>query len=85
MYDYVNFQMPCPRCGCVLLAFQTKDAHCVMDTIDPDGIGQFYTSCRCGMWVEFNRPHPETPRRKTPATLEDVKALGFVITVREER
>ena len=82
MFDYVNFEMPCPNCGTLLTDFQSKDAECTMDKIEPDGIGNFYCLCKCRHWVEFSRPRPpgHMPREK-PLTREDVEAMGFVLHV----
>jgi hypothetical protein len=82
MFDYVNFEMPCPNCGETLNRFQTKDSECTMDTVEPDGIGNFYALCKCKHWVEFSRPRPpgHMPREK-PLTREEVEALGFVLHV----
>ena len=65
MFDYVNFEMPCPNCGETLNRFQTKDSECTMDTVEPDGIGNFYALCKCKHWVEFSRPRPRPPGQAT--------------------
>lgn len=78
MFDYVNFEMDCPTCGKPMRGFQSKDALCEMDLIEPDDLGNFYSSCRgCKTWVEFTRPRPQSPKRDKPLTLEQVKAMGF--------
>lgn len=82
MFDYVNVEMPCPNCGKVHKAFQTKENGCTLDTIEPDGLGYFYSYCACGAWLEFNRPRPEkAPLRERPRTREEVEAMGFVLSV----
>ena len=82
MFDYVNVEMPCPNCGELHKAFQSKEERCELDTIEPDGIGRFYSYCKCGAWIEFNRPRPEqAPRRTRPRTREEVEAMGFVLSV----
>ncbi len=80
MFDYVNFAMPCPNCGDMLTKFQTKDSECTMGTVEPDGIGNFYTLCKCKHWVEFSRP-PGHMLREKPLTREEVEAMGFVLHV----
>jgi len=82
MFDYVNFEMPCPACGEALRRFQTKDSECTMGTVEPGGIGNFYALCKCKHWVEFSRPRPPGPMpREKPLTREEVEALGFVLHV----
>ena len=82
MFDEVHFEMPCPNCGTLLDRFQTKDAACEMDTLEPDGLGRFYTLCKCKHRIEFLRPQPpgHTLREK-PLTREEVEAMGFVLHV----
>lgn len=83
MFDYVNVSMPCPNCGEVIEQFQSKDAACELDTVEPDGLQCFYDYCGCGAWVEFSRPSPEgMPKRDRPRTREEVEAMGFVLTCR---
>lgn len=83
MFDYVNVSMPCPNCGTVIDQFQSKDDACNLDTIEPDGLACFYESCcKCGAWVEFNRPRPDpAPKRDKPWTREEVESMGFVLCV----
>jgi hypothetical protein len=82
MFDYVHFEMDCPKCGVKITAFQSKDEACYMETIEPDSLTWFYSSCKCGAWIEFRRPRPEpVPLRDKPLTLAEVKAMGFVMDV----
>lgn len=82
MFDYVNVKMPCPNCGKVHKSFQTKEGLRTLDTIEPDGLGCFYSYCECGAWIEFSRHEPEKPQaRERPRTREEVEAMGFVLSV----
>lgn len=84
MFDYVHFQMPCPKCGFLLDRFQTKDAMCELRTIEPEGLSYFYAMCKCNRWVSFHRPQPDRPPlRGTPLTREQIEAMGFVLEVEE--
>lgn len=49
--------IPCPGCGNPLVAFQSKDAECVLRRItDLREIDHFYTSCpKCNAWVDVVR------------------------------
>ena len=79
MFDYVHFEMDCPHCGAKLTGFQSKDAYCAMETIEPDIVTNFYSSCSCGAWIEFTRDLQKmTSRRETPLTLAEITAMGFV-------
>lgn len=83
MFDYVNVQMPCPNCGELHKNFQSKEGRCTLDTIEPDGLSNFYGPCSCcGAWIEFNRPLPkQSPTHERPKTREEVEAMGFVLSV----
>jgi hypothetical protein len=54
MFDYVQFEDTCPKCNQPLSDFQTKDNDCVLDTLHPQDIERFYTSCEhCNLWIEY--------------------------------
>lgn len=54
MFDSVRYEAPCPYCGALLSAFQSKDGPCILSTLDPDEVNGFYTSCHsCNAWVEY--------------------------------
>ncbi len=56
MFDYIEFEMPCPGCGAKINSFQSKDGECLLNTLKPIDVNHFYDSCdKCGGWVEFNR------------------------------
>ena len=83
MFDYINFKMPCPECGDVLCGWQSKDAGCDMEQIEPDSVNNFYTPCdNCGAWLEFSRNQPEdVMKRPEPLTREQVEAMGFALNL----
>ena len=54
MFDYVDFECPCPACGATLDEFQSKSGPCDMATLKPWQVTNFYTTCSaCDKWVEF--------------------------------
>lgn len=56
MFDYVNYEASCWRCGEVLKCWQSKDADCEMKTVEVSEVNSFYESCKaCGAWNEFER------------------------------
>ncbi len=81
MFDWVNFEMHCPKCGRLVNDFQSKDFNCSLITIDPTMITDMYSMCSCGHWIElarhFNKQEPSC--RETPYTLKEVEELGFSI------
>ncbi len=80
MFDYVNFEMDCPKCGRNVSGFQTKDLACQLDTVEPDGLINFYSSCPgCKTWIEFVRQAPEVQPRDSSLTVADIEAMGFVM------
>jgi len=85
MFNDVNFTMKCPKCGEEVAGFQTKDGTLLLDTVEPDSVNNFYSSCdncyKVGerTWIEFSRVSTK-PRllRKKPLTEEEIVAMGFV-------
>jgi len=55
MYDYVDYECVCPNCKQKVSGFQSKDAECELALVTPIDVNNFYTSCNCGAWLEFNR------------------------------
>ena len=84
MFDYVHFAMDCPTCGTIVSNFQSKDGPCDLKTIEPDGLNNFYTSCKnCSSRIDFVHPsYDMTPSREVMLTKEEVEAMGFVMYVR---
>lgn len=78
MFDNVNFKMNCPNCGKEVDDFQTKDHHCALNTIDPDLVDDFYSSCdNCKTWISFERPYVKPSYRNEPFTMDEVESIGF--------
>lgn len=63
MFDYVNYECVCPSCHNKVDGFQSKSGPCLMDTLEPDQVYNFYSSCEvCGAWIEFD-VEPATKRK----------------------
>ena len=74
MFDYVKCpEVLCPECDRPLEGWQSKGGECVLDTVDFSELNNFYTSCECGVWIEFNRIIPP-----------DVPLSGYEMTVRND-
>ena len=59
MFDYVDFEMDCPKCGARVKDFQTKDLDCLMETVSPRQVSEFYGDCdACGAILYFTRKVP---------------------------
>ena len=55
MFDYVDYECPCPDCEAPVTDFQSKDGDCTLSLIPPDTVSNFYGSCSvCGIWVEID-------------------------------
>jgi hypothetical protein len=84
MFNEVNFRMKCPKCGEEVTGFQTKDGTLSLDTVEPDSVNNFYSSCdNChehgeSTWIEFSRISTELTERKNPLSEEEVIDMGFV-------
>ena len=55
MFDWVNYpEKPCWKCRTLVSGWQSKDAECNLNTIEPAKVQRFYTSCdSCGAWNEY--------------------------------
>ena len=54
MYDNIDFECACPVCHAKVIGFQSKDGECLNDTLQPNEVSNFYSSCdKCGCWIEF--------------------------------
>ena len=53
MFDYVDYNISCKKCGCTVDGFQSKDGPCELKTLPVTIVKNFYSSCpSCGTWVE---------------------------------
>ena len=56
MFDNVNYEAPCPKCGKVLKDWQSKDGPCNLGTVEPYEVDSFYTICsnnECKEWIQY--------------------------------
>ena len=86
MFDYVNCEIECSKCGKMNTNFQSKNRECRLRLIEPDEVDDFYSYCDCGNIITLNREHIEDKEKKTreePYTLEEVVGMGFTLSERE--
>lgn len=70
MYDEINFETTCPRCGEKVDEFQSKDGPCMLTTLEFWEVNEFYSSCRkCNTWIIYGLK--KRPNRKIK--IEDYK------------
>jgi hypothetical protein len=86
MFDYVNVEIPCPKCAAPAKGFQSKDRHCHMETLEARDVNRFYTDCaKCGFWIEYAKPEvPYAPLKLKPSGVDEITALGFVLVTDPE-
>lgn len=49
LYDHVEYEAPCGRCGAVITHWQSKDGECRLQTVPWQQVTQFYAYCdSCG-------------------------------------
>jgi uncharacterized protein (DUF983 family) len=54
MFDNVRYSAPCYACGAVLTDWQSKDGPCMLETVEPEQVQGFYTSCpNCKKWNQY--------------------------------
>jgi hypothetical protein len=81
MFDYVNVSMKCPKCE-KTLEFQTKASDCLLDLVDATAVDYFYAYCSCGIKVDVLKERNRTSVREIPYTPEELKNMGYTITLR---
>jgi len=59
MFDYVNFKVECPKCGWPVEGFQSKDGKCELETVEPETVEEFYSTCKqCDQWIQYEVVKP---------------------------
>lgn len=72
MFDWIVFEMNCPKCGGRVRRFQSKDGPCELKVLLPSRVHTFHTACGvCRTWIEFSggeqvRPTYEAVQGTTP-------------------
>jgi len=63
MFDWVEFEMPCPKCGERVGGFQTKSGKGELGVVLPYRVGgDMYADCRaCKTWIEFEDGYMVSP------------------------
>ena len=60
MFDDIEFEMDCPGCGKKVSGFQSKAGPCLLETLKPIQVNNFYSACdNCKGWIEFTRIPPK--------------------------
>lgn len=56
MFDNIAFNCLCPTCNHEVYGFQSKDGDCMLHTLAPSKVHNFYTYCNiCNTWIEFDK------------------------------
>ena len=89
MYDEINVDIKCPKCGANDVTWQSKNYMCNLDTIDPDKVQEFYTHCdKCDTFITYRRGEKKeevaTECRAEPYSLDEVEKMGFEYIEDEE-
>ncbi len=54
MFDYVEFECICPVCHTKVTGFQSKSGECMLDTVLPNEVANFYSYCeKCGCNIDY--------------------------------
>ncbi len=75
-FNWVAFEMDCPRCLKPVRGFQTKE-HRDMQVCLPHTVSNFYSDCEgCGTWIEFQDGIMLSPRYDTGSEMLGVPTDG---------
>ena len=54
MFDWINYEAPCPRCGKKVTGWQSKNGNCELNTLEPYEVEFFYSMCdSCKTWIDI--------------------------------
>ena len=54
MFDWVAFEMSCPKCLETVRGFQSKDGDCQLEVVMPHTVDHFYSRCdACATEIRF--------------------------------
>lgn len=66
MYDEIDYECTCPVCKEKVTGFQSKSDECLLNTLPPAQVDNFYSNCRkCGCWIEFIKDDDSENYRRT--------------------
>ena len=66
MYDEIDYECTCPVCKEKVTGFQSKDGDCLLDTLSPKQVDNFYSNCRkCGCRVKLVKDDESGKYRRT--------------------
>jgi hypothetical protein len=82
MFDEIDYKTTCPVCHSKIDEFQSKDADCILKTLDPQDVDTFYSNCdTCECRVEYrrvnNRSFERVVSRKDKVLREHTKIVNF--------
>lgn len=56
MFDYIDYEEKCLKCGALVNDFQSKDGPCDLIKLKPWQVNSFYSFCpNCKTWIEYTR------------------------------
>lgn len=80
MFDWVDYECDCPKCGNLIDDFQSKQGNCNLEKIKPWMVSNFYASCsKCDEWVMIEVVAP------TSVTYHLTHYTPDYVKLREER
>lgn len=68
MFNWVAFEMDCPKCSKPVRGFQTKNTGGNLRVVLPWKVDSFYSTCDyCGTWIQFDNGSMTLPTYDTGA------------------
>lgn len=77
MFDWVEHQELCPKCGALVTGFQSKSGPCQLLKLRPDQVERYYAGCRaCDLFIEHeNDPSTLKPIYQDAQQWEQIETL----------
>jgi len=74
MFDWINFKIPCPKCGREISGFQSKDGDCLLRCLEFWQVDNFYSYCEhCEAMIEYTLN--EKTKEKIKETIENMRKV----------
>ena len=90
MYDEINVDIKCPKCGSNDVSWQSKNYLCNLDTSEPCKVQEFYTYFdKCVTVTTYltieDKGEVAAECRAEPYSLDEVEKMGFEYIEDEDR
>ncbi len=88
MFDWIDYEGECPKCGAEVKDFQSKDGPCNLIRLKPWEVYRFYAMCRnCRSWLEYVRKESagDPAKREAPPEPENWESMYLGLSKKKDK